>query len=106
MSQIEFDLGSGRSSRDTGMERVAGNNAEWQRVAILAIHALPSGWTGLPEDIWPAIRRQYGNPTHPNIYGVIINDAQKRGLLVKTGRRRPMSKASSHARMTDEYRRV
>lgn len=103
--QLEFDLGKGRCARDDGMERIAANNREWAFFAMAELHKVPSGWVGLPEDLWPVLIERLGKPTRPNIFGYLISEAERRGLLVKTGRRRPMRKRSSHARMTDEYMR-
>ncbi len=105
MSEEQFDLFAGRIERDAGLRSIAKNNREWFRGAILVIHRLPRGWCGLPESIRPQIEREVGAPTHSNAYGMLISKAIRRGLLRRTGRRKPMELVSSKARMTDEYLR-
>ncbi|HEX8814324.1 MAG TPA: hypothetical protein VF753_02385 [Terriglobales bacterium] len=104
-NDLQFDLFGGRLLRDAGLRSIARNNPEWFRGAILEIHKLPHGWRGLPEQIRPAIEQAVGAPNHPNAYGMLINRAVKRGLLRRTGRRRPMELDTSHGRWTDEYLR-
>lgn len=102
----QFDLFGGRAGRDEGIASVAANNREWMRIAIVVVHRLPRGWLGLCEDIRPYIEDVAGRPTRPNAYGALIRECIKRGLLQRTGERRPMRWVKSHARMTDELRRT
>ena len=100
-----FGLSEGRRRRDAGMDRVKANNAEWFRLALLVIHQLPEGWTGRPEQFRPSIEKIAGRPTSNNVYGSLISVARKRGLLIPVQHRSQNTRAVSHSRWTEEYRR-
>jgi hypothetical protein len=107
MQQLEFNLTASLEARDAGMIVVAANSGSWFDTALAFIERLPPGWTGLGEDIRDAVERSEVGPAHSkNAWGSLIGFAKRRGLIELTGVRRPMRAVKSHARTTDEYRRV
>jgi hypothetical protein len=90
--------------RDIGMARVLRANSTWAEDVSAWIDALPQGWAGTGEDIRRVWFRCGGlKPKHHNAWGGVIYGAVKRGVLVKTGRRKGMMFTKSHARTTDVY---
>lgn len=99
-----FDYAASVKARDVGLADVTTHNAKWAELILAFIDGLPRGWTGLGEDIR---KLWYGpQPDHPNAWGAVIRVAVARKLLEKTGARQPMSAVTSHARLTDQYRRT
>lgn len=99
-----FDYAASAKARDIGLGEVLANNVKWSELIGAFIEGLPCGWIGLGEDI----RRLWAGPppSHPNAWGAVVRVAVARGLLVKTGERPPMKCETSHARLTDQYRRT
>jgi hypothetical protein len=96
---------AGIARKDAGMEVVSENNEDFMSAALAA---LPRFWIGrveaLPED-WREWMEERGLvPTHPNAWGALTAQARRRGLIEKTGERRPMKKLKSNGRQTDVYR--
>lgn len=102
-----FDGGEGRKRRDRGVESVKRANMDLMVKGLEIIRALPPGWCGQIEDIRRMLEKLGKKPTHPNFYGALGREAIVRfELLGRTGRRVAMRRAKSHARRTDELRRL
>lgn len=95
-----------KAARDAGMDTVEENAGLWMDAAFSVIHKLPSGWTGIFEDIRLLIRDAIGNPHHHNAYGALSNKVIRAHLLEPTGSYRHMRTERSHARRTPVYRRT
>ena len=105
----QFDLFGGEESkrrRDEGRDRIAANNARWMELAVYEVSKLPSGWTGRPEQWRPLIEAAIGKPTKHYAYGALTSRLIKAGIMRRSGVRSAMTRKRSHARMTDEYRRL
>lgn len=102
-----YDEDEARLGRDVGMARVLSRNSTWAEDVSAWIMNLPHGWTGTGEDIRRIWRKNGGLlPTHHNAWGGVINGAVRRGVLIKTGKRKHMYAAKSHSRTTDIYQRA
>jgi hypothetical protein len=94
----------GTQERDIGMARVLRANSSWAEDISAWIDNLPYGWSGTGEDIRRVWYRCGGlKPKHHNAWGGVIYGAVKRGVLLKTGKRKHMMFTKSHARTTDVY---
>jgi hypothetical protein len=91
--------------RDDALNQVRLNADDWFMDAMFVIVRLESGWTGTGEDIRFVIREKLPPPHSQNVYGALIFNALRSGYIVRTGERRKMRGAKSHARTTDVYRR-
>jgi len=100
------DLTNARDDRDAALDAVLNKNAIW-RTSIMDFieNRLPQGWVGTGEDIRRlATEDGLSNPGHPNAWGAAIMYAVKnKRWLQWTGKVRPMTQRSSHARLTREY---
>lgn len=96
----------GKAARDEGIARVSKNNREWIAAALTFISGVSLEWRGQMEDLRPIIEQNVGAPTKANAYGALTRMAIRKKLIRRTGVRVQMKRKDSHARMTDEYRRV
>lgn len=102
-----FDPNEAKRRRDEGIARVLSRNASWADNLGAWIIGLPHGWTGTGEEIRRIYRDCGGQlPTHHNAWGGVINGMVRRGILVKTGKRKHMVTSKSHSRSTDVYVRA
>jgi len=94
----------GANLRNEMLERIRIKNRKWLAFALNLVEELdPSReWTG--EDIRMHIRFLMNEPSHHNVWGVMINDAIRKRLLEPTGRWVAMQTEKSHARRTPLYR--
>jgi len=103
-------VSDGDDLRDKGIKYVTdGQNAvdpKWYSNAFMWIVNKPHGETGKPEDWRKEIEPRYGLPRHPNIYGALVNDLCRTGVIRKTGLREKMKVPKSHSRMTDIWERT
>lgn len=100
------DATIGRQARDDALDAVLNKNAIWRTHVLDFIeNRLPQGWVGTGEDIRRlAVEDGLPNPGHPNAWGAVIMYAVKnKKWLQWTGKARPMTQRSSHARLTREY---
>lgn len=94
------------TERDLGMSRAADGAGSWYDAALDVFPSLPLPPTFLPETYRELIVQRIGEPPNSrNIFGVLTRELMRRGLIVRTGVRRKMIGAKSHARTTDEFRR-
>lgn len=99
------DAGPARSARDKGLQSAARNIGQtWMGGAIQRLLSIPyQDFTG--EDVRNyLLSRDYPKPHHHNVWGAVMMEAAKRGLIVKTGEWRQMKNRKSHARATPVYR--
>ena len=101
--QNAFDLVMARAARDAGLAQVSGNAGVWFEEAIEQVEKLPRDWTGTGEDLRFLIEEKIGRPHSHYVWGALVNHAQRRKLLIKTGQRIQMRSLTSHARTTDVY---
>lgn len=101
-----FGGDEGKRRRDEGIKRVARHNPELMVKGLEIIRSLPPGWRGQIENVRLELERLGKKPTHPNFYGALGREAMKLELLGKTGHRVSMKRARSHARKTDELKRL
>lgn len=94
------------SARDAGIKRVLENSGDYKEKANRALSRLVPGRTYIGEEIRQVIEPVIGPAHTPHFWGAWINGLVRKGLLVKTGLRRPMKTTKSHGRMTDVYRYV
>lgn len=96
----QFDLFHGQRAKEEALNKA---DPDWMAMVLFRIHCLPKDWVGTGEDI----RRVCADfkPRHPNAWGAAVSHAIKRKLILPTGRWKKMTSATSHARMTPEYRR-
>lgn len=92
-----FDWGMSRSLRDEGADRALTPEEQWRRRAMDLIRGLPSGWSGIGEDIRRMVMETVGTPHHFNCWGALILGALRSGHLVKTGEVRSSALVTSHA---------
>ena len=104
MTQADL-FASARAERDAALDRVARHSGSWFDVAAATVAALPRDWTGTGEDLRLLLAPHIGAPHSRNAWGALVAHALRAGDLVRTGIRRPMRTAKSHARQTDVYRR-
>lgn len=103
----QADLFSGgKAARDEGIASVNDNNREWIKAALTFISGVSLDWRGQMEDLRPIMEQNIGAPTKANAYGALTRLALRKQLIRRTGVRVQMKRKDSHARMTDEYRRV
>ena len=79
------------------------SNVGWAATAGTLLERLPSGeYTG--EDVRLALTKKgLPDPTHPNAWGGVIRGGQTRGVLVPTGKYRPVISERSHGRKIAVY---
>ncbi len=94
---------TGEQRRDAGMAIVADNTGDWWEWACEIVSEL-QGWSGTGEDLRDCVTFKIGKPHSPNAWGALVSRAVKTGWIVRTGERRKMKSARSHARSTDVYR--
>lgn len=75
----------------------------WATRCMREIKKLPKGQRYTGEAIRVAIRDQTGEPLHHNHWGVMIKEAAKRGLIVRTGRYEHMQLPQSHGRESPQW---
>ena len=93
-----------QEARDDGMERLRIRNRKCMVRAMDRVMELGESveWTG--EGIRMHIRKLVGDPSHHNLWGVLIGDAIRKRLLERTGNWVNMKLESSHARCNPVYR--
>lgn len=93
-----------QKARDDGMERLRIRNRKWLVRAMDQVRELEESveWTG--EGIRMHVRELVGDPSHNNLWGVLVRDAIEKGLLERTGKWTNMELESSHARCNPVYR--
>lgn len=93
-----------QKARNDGMERTRIKNRKWLVRAMDQVRDLQESveWTG--EGIRLHIRGLVGDPSHHNLWGVLVRDAIGKGLLERTGKWTNMELESSHARCNPVYR--
>lgn len=92
--------------RDEVLKEIADRQDDWMKRALEAFAQLPQEWTGLGENIrFDLLAAGLSPPRSPQTWGVLIGILVKRGLLVPTGERRPMTAEGSNGRKSDVYRR-
>ncbi len=97
-------LNRAKRARDDGMERARIRNRKWLTRAMDQVMELEESveWTG--EGIRLHVRELVGDPSHHNLWGVLIGDAIKKGLLEPTGHWVHMETERSHSRLTQLHR--
>ena len=97
-------LNRAKRARDDGMERARIKNRKWLVRAMDQVRELDESveWTG--EGIRLHIRELVGDPSHHNLWGVLVRDAIEKGLLERTGKWTNMELESSHARCNPVYK--
>jgi hypothetical protein len=102
-----YDPEMSKRARDAGIARVLSLNSTWADNLGAWIISLPHGWTGTGEEIRRIYRECGGQlPKHHNAWGGVINGMVRRGVLVRTGKRKHMIASKSHSRTTDVYVRA
>lgn len=96
----------GHALKEQGLELVKVNSGDWFGRALMVIVSVEKGWIGIAEDLRFLIVERIGRPHTDKVWGSLISQAIKHHLLARTGRRLKMRDPNSHARLTDEYRRV
>ena len=93
-----------RKARDDGMERLRIRNRKWLARAMDQVRELEESveWTG--EGIRMHVRELVGDPSHNNLWGILVRDAIEKGLLERTGNWVNMELKSSHARCNPVYK--
>ena len=104
----DFDTPEARRDRGLALVKEASERrANWFGRALMVIVALDRDWTGTGEDIRLDYLDHRLEPAHSaHVYGSLVSQAVKRGLLARTGERRKMRGERSNGRMTDVYRRA
>ena len=95
-----------KKARDAGIKRVEKHSDDWMPRALAIVSQLPQGWIGTGEDIKFNVTRLIGPPHHVNVWGAVVMNARRRGLLTKTGLWLQAKAPASHARNVQEYRRT
>ena|SRR5262245_29766187 len=98
----QLDLFAARADRAKAMRRVRKNSFLWFDLALAHIACLRD-WVGTGEDLRLKLMPVLGRPHHPNVWGALIAVALERKYLWRTGRRKAMRSARSHARQIDVY---
>ena len=93
----------GAAGRDEGIARVTGNAPDWFAAACSVVARLKD-WEGTGEDLRMRLIPVVGVPHTPHAWGALVMAAVRSGWLTRTGERRRMQAAKSHARSTDVYR--
>ncbi len=92
--------------RDEGIRAAWSHSGVWADRAYGVVLRLPSGWTGMGEDIRAIVSKQVGGPHDGHAWGALVNRAVLNGVLVRTGRIKPPKDPLSHASQKQEWRRV
>jgi hypothetical protein len=96
----------GEKLRDEGISTVSANAGSWMDMAMLVVKHLPHEWTGMGEDIRVIVCDRIGPPHHQNAWGALTRMARDKQHIERTGEMRKPRDPSSHARMTQVYRKV
>lgn len=95
-------ISAGELAKQKAMDAVAHKGRVWIAHALVLLREIPKGYyTG--EDIRLWIVAQIGKPHHPNVTGVLIHMAIRRGLIWMTGEYRKPKTVCSHARLIRLY---
>lgn len=102
--RMSVRMTNAQKARDDGMERLRIRNRKWLVRAMDQVRELQESveWTG--EGIRMHVRKLVGDPSHHNLWGVLIGDAIRKGLLERTGSWVNMKLESSHARCNPVYK--
>ena len=100
--QLTFD--QALEKRNAVLDDVADRNASWLRQAAAEMARIADGAEGTGEHFRKVLLdRGVPAPQRPHAWGALINTMTKRGVLVRTGERRPMLDPKAHGRSTDVY---
>ena len=100
--QLTFD--QALEKRNAVLDDVADRNASWLRQAAAEMARIADGAEGTGEHFRKVLLdRGVPAPQRPHAWGALINTMTKRGVLVRTGDRRPMLDPKAHGRSTDVY---
>lgn len=105
-SHLEGDVVDGSRLRDDGIARVTAKSGEWMGKAqeCAAKFLLALGAKSLTSDeIRDEVRAKIGEPHHGNAWGALTRWLIVKGLLFRTGRLAPSSRASNHAHANPVY---
>jgi hypothetical protein len=103
-----FNGAAAKAARDAGTAQVRDHDLTWHEVALALIEQrIPLGWKGTGEQLRIALLAMgLSAPHHPNAWGSLVLNAQRRRLINKTGDMAHMETVRSHARMTPIIARV
>lgn len=104
-NQLSFE--DALEKRDDVLAETGADNKGWMKIATDAFQRLDPTWSGIGEDLRFALT-EMGVPTprHVNVWGVFVGNLVRRGLLVTTGERRPMTAKGANGRRSDVYARA
>lgn len=106
-TEQQLSLKEALASRDAVMEEQSERHKGWMSLASDTFLRLPADWSGIGEDLRFALTENgVPAPKTPNVWGVFVGLLVRRGLLVATGERRPMTAPGSNGRRSDVYCRV
>jgi hypothetical protein len=101
------DIETGRTLRDLGLDRTREANKIWFERGLECIRDLfPPGWIGIAEQWRFVIEDRIGSPMSEKTWGSLTAQAEKRGLIERTGRHGQMKDERSHARESPEWMRT